>query len=119
MEIPGASSETAIQDVVSMHIRANGIFHRPAHKSNTAMQHYHPIGIGPFVHPSKLNIPPDQRWRVPMKNLILAAFAALSLSAAIAPLANAATFNSTQTVQHQGPYDNTANSLNRNSVGDL
>jgi hypothetical protein len=48
-----------------------------------------------------------------MKNLILAAFAALSLSAAIAPLANAAT------VQHQGPYDNTANSLNRNSVGDL
>jgi opacity protein-like surface antigen len=39
-----------------------------------------------------------------MKNLILAAFAALSLSAAIAPVANAATFPSTT---HQGPYDNT------------
>ena len=48
-----------------------------------------------------------------MKNLILAAFAALSLSAAIVPLANAAT------ASHQGPYDNTANSLNRNTDGDL
>jgi hypothetical protein len=52
-----------------------------------------------------------------MKNMILAAFAALSLSAAIAPLANAATFNSTQTVQHQGPYDNTANSLGGRYIG--
>jgi hypothetical protein len=83
------------------------------------MQHYHLTGAGPFERPSKPDIPPDQRWRIPMKNLILAAFAALSLSAAIAPLANAATFGSTQTVQHQGPYDNTANSLNRNSVGNL
>jgi hypothetical protein len=47
-----------------------------------------------------------------MKKLILAAFAALSLGVAIAPLANAAT-------SHQGPYDNTANSLNRNTIGDL
>jgi hypothetical protein len=46
-----------------------------------------------------------------MKNLILAAFAALSLSAAIAPLANAQSF------AHSNPYDNTANSLNRNVVG--
>jgi len=46
-----------------------------------------------------------------MKNLILAAFAALSLSAAIAPLANA------QSYAHSGPYDNTANSLNRNVIG--
>jgi hypothetical protein len=83
------------------------------------MQHYHSTRIDPFMRPSKPDIPPDQRWRIPMKNLILAAFAALSLSAVIAPLANAATFNSTQTVQHQGPYDNTANSLNRSSVGDL
>jgi hypothetical protein len=45
-----------------------------------------------------------------MKNLILAAFAALSLSAAMAPLANAAT-------QHTGPYDNTANSLGGRYVG--
>jgi hypothetical protein len=33
-----------------------------------------------------------------MKNLILAAFAALSLTAAIAPLANAATFHNGSTV---------------------
>jgi hypothetical protein len=33
-----------------------------------------------------------------MKNLILAAFAALSLSAAIAPLANAAVFHNGSTV---------------------
>jgi len=46
-----------------------------------------------------------------MKNLILAAFAALTLSAAIAPLANA------QSYAHSGPYDNTANSLNRNVIG--
>jgi hypothetical protein len=77
------------------------------------MQHYHSTRTGPFTHPSKPDIPPDQRWRIPMKNLILAAFAALSLSAAIAPLANAAA------TSHQGPYDNTANSLNRNAVGDL
>jgi hypothetical protein len=44
------------------------------------------------------------------ESLILAAFAALSLSAAIAPLANA------QSMSH-GPYDNTANSLNRNAIG--
>ena len=47
-----------------------------------------------------------------MKNLILAAFAALSLSAAIAPLANAQTY-----AHHSGPYDNTANSLNRSVIG--
>jgi hypothetical protein len=114
MEIPGASSETAIQDVVSMHIRANGIFHRPAHKSNTAMQHYHPACGGPSLHPSKPDIPPDHRWRIPMKNLILAAFAALSLSAAVAPLASAATFHNGSTVagdslatrmQQTGSYD--------------
>ena len=33
-----------------------------------------------------------------MKNLILAAFAALSLAAAVAPLANAATFHNGSTV---------------------
>lgn len=33
-----------------------------------------------------------------MKNLILAAFAALSLTAAIAPMANAATFHNGSTV---------------------
>jgi len=44
-----------------------------------------------------------------MKNMILAAFAALSLTAAIAPMANAATFGSPHTTSHQGPYDNTGN----------
>jgi hypothetical protein len=41
-----------------------------------------------------------------MKFLIRAAFAALSL-AAIAPVANAATFGTPQSTYHQGPYDNT------------
>ena len=44
-----------------------------------------------------------------MKKMILAAFTALTLTAAIAPLANAAVAT--------GPYDNTANSLNRTVVG--
>jgi hypothetical protein len=37
-------------------------------------------------------------WRIPMKNLILAAFAALSLTAAIAPVANAAVFRNGSSV---------------------
>jgi len=52
-----------------------------------------------------------------MKTMILAAFAALSLSAAIAPLAQAATFSAAQTSARQGPYDNTANSLGGRYVG--
>lgn len=46
-----------------------------------------------------------------MKKMIIAAFTALSLTAAIAPLASAATFGS----YHQGPYDNTLNSLNQSN----
>jgi hypothetical protein len=42
-----------------------------------------------------------------MKKMILAAFTVLSLTAAIAPLASAAT----------GPYDNTANSLGGRNAG--
>jgi hypothetical protein len=89
------------------------MFHRLAHKSNAQKPDYHPGCIGPPTRPSKPDIPPDQRWRIPMKNLILAAFAALSLSAAIAPLASA------QSLSHgwTGTYDNTANSLNRNTIG--
>jgi hypothetical protein len=41
--------------------------------------------------PSKPDILPDQRWRIPMKNLILAAFAALSLGAAVVPAYAAST----------------------------
>ncbi|WP_158931127.1 hypothetical protein [Acidisphaera sp. S103] len=47
-----------------------------------------------------------------MKKMFLAALAVLSLSAAVAPLANAAVYSN-----HYGPYDNTANSLNRNVIG--
>jgi hypothetical protein len=35
----------------------------------------------------------DDGWRNPMKNMILAAFAALSLTTAIASMASAATFH--------------------------
>jgi hypothetical protein len=44
-----------------------------------------------------------------MKNLILAAFAALSLSAAVAPMAYAYTGGSVHNAYHSGPYDNTGN----------
>jgi hypothetical protein len=47
-----------------------------------------------------------------MKKMFLAALTVLSLSAAVAPLANAQTY-----AHHSGPYDNTANSLNRNVIG--
>ncbi len=43
-----------------------------------------------------------------MKNLILAAIAALSLASAIVPLAHAADFGSSR-FTHQRPYDNTGN----------
>jgi hypothetical protein len=46
-----------------------------------------------------------------MKKMILAAFTALSLTAAITPLASAATS------AHSGPYDNTANSLGGRNAG--
>jgi hypothetical protein len=93
----GSVQQDATQDVVPTHIQANGIFHRLAHKlyRNAALSSDQQRSIHPSIHPSKPDIPPDQRWRIPMKNLILAAFAALSLSVAIAPRANAATFNST------------------------
>jgi hypothetical protein len=41
---------------------------------------------------------PTEDWRISMKNLVLAAFAALSLSATVAPLASAATFHNGSTV---------------------
>jgi hypothetical protein len=84
--------------MVRVRMRDDGRLHRAAHKSNTAMQHYHPFGGGPPLHLSKPDISPDQRWRIPMKNLILAAFAALSLSAAVAPLASAAAYHNGSTV---------------------
>jgi hypothetical protein len=52
-----------------------------------------------------------------MKTMILAAFAALSLSAGIAQFAQAAPLTGAQTTVHQGPYDNTANSHGGGYVG--
>jgi hypothetical protein len=66
----------------------------------------------PISQPLKPDISPDDRWRVPMKYLIRVAFAAITL-AAIAPVANAATFHNGSTVagdrlatqtQQQGAY---------------
>lgn len=42
-----------------------------------------------------------------MKNFVLAALAALSLTAAIAPVANAALPSRAGSSYHSGPYDNT------------
>ena len=81
------------------------------------MQHFHRAYEGSSTGPSKPDIPPDHRWRIPMKNMILAAFAALSLSAAIVPMAQASTFTAAQDSGHTGPYDNTANSLGGRYIG--
>ena len=42
-----------------------------------------------------------------MRNLILAAFAALSVTTAIAPAASAFTTGTPHNTYHSGPYDNT------------
>jgi hypothetical protein len=68
----------------------SGLLHHLSHKSNLQDLDYPPQRIDLFVCASKPDIPPDPRWRVPMKNLILAAVAALSLTAAMVPVANAA-----------------------------
>jgi hypothetical protein len=47
---------------------------------------------------SKPDISPDWRWRIPMKTLFLAAFAALTLTVAVAPVASAANFHNGSTV---------------------
>jgi hypothetical protein len=52
-----------------------------------------------------------------MKTIVLAAIAALSLTAAIAPAANAYTTGFPHPATHSGPYDNTRNSLGGRYVG--
>ena len=91
------------------------LLHRSAHKINAQTQNYQFWRMS-SSNASKPDIPPDDRWRIPMKYLIRIAFAALSL-ATIAPVANAATSGFPQTNYHSGPYDNTQNSLNRDSFG--
>ena len=44
-----------------------------------------------------------------MRHFILAAVAALTLGAAIAPAANAFSVGTPQSTRHSGPYDNTGN----------
>jgi hypothetical protein len=44
-----------------------------------------------------------------MKTLILAAFAALSLTAVAAQAAQPGNFGTSRSTYHQGPYDNTGN----------
>ncbi len=51
-----------------------------------------------------------------MKNFVLAAFAALSLTVAVAPVANAALFGSPHTTYHSGPYDNTGHGPNETGL---
>lgn len=58
------------------------------------------------------DILPGKNWRLPMKTIVLAAFAALSLTAAVAPAAHAFTTGSPHTQYHSGPYDNTQQSHN-------
>jgi len=55
---------------------------------------------------------PTRRWRIPMKNLFFAAFAALSLAVAVAPAANAFTRGFPASTQHSGPYDDTGHGPN-------
>jgi hypothetical protein len=81
------------------------------------MSDYHPQRKDRSLRRSKPDIPPDQRWRIPMKTMILAAFAALSLGAAIVPLAQAAPWSNARAATHQGPYDNTANTPGNQYVG--
>jgi hypothetical protein len=59
--------------------------HRHPQKSNAAVRHYHPVCIGPCTASTEPDIPPDQSWRTPMKNMILAAVAlSLGVGAAFA-----------------------------------
>src|SRR4051812_44815775 len=50
-----------------------------------------------------------RRGEIEMKNLFLAAFAALGLAVAVAPAANAFTRGVPASTHHSGPYDNTGN----------
>jgi hypothetical protein len=53
-----------------------------------------------------------------MKTMILAACAAIGLTAAIAPAAHAFIKGSPHPAQHQGPYDNTAATQHAPNISD-
>jgi hypothetical protein len=69
-----------------------------------------------IYHPTKPDIAPDGRWRIPMNILIRAALAAISL-ATITPVANAAMWGTPQSTYHSGPYDNTGHGGNTGGGG--
>jgi hypothetical protein len=52
---------------------------------------------------SKPDISPDYIWRIPMKKIVLAALAALSVGAGVA---NAQTYSHGSPAQHSAIYDN-------------
>jgi hypothetical protein len=58
-----------------------------------------PAHVRLFGRCVKPGIPPDRRWSFPMKTVILTAFAILSLTVAVAPVANAATFHNGSSVR--------------------
>jgi hypothetical protein len=75
--------------IINAMVYAQPRFRRLAHKSNAQDLDYLFERKGPSsLHQSRTFRPTN--WRTPMKNMILAAVAALSLTAAIVPAANAA-----------------------------
>jgi hypothetical protein len=67
-----------------LHTVHDGIFaSRLAHDSNAAMQHFHPARLGPSTS-TEPDISTDWQWRIPMKKMILAAFAVFGLGMASA-----------------------------------
>ena len=56
----------------------------------------------PISPPSKPDIPPDRRWRIPMKKMILAALTVLSLGAGVANAQSFTHSNPSQTSTQYG-----------------
>ena len=56
--------------------------------------------------PLKPDIPPDDGWTIPMRKLILSAFAALTLIVGVAPMARAYTTGFVNNAYQSGQYDN-------------
>jgi hypothetical protein len=88
-------------DTAGTQCMAHQCVHHSAHRLDAAKQHYHSTDVAHLSLHREPDISPDFGWRIPMRNLILAAFAALSLTAGVAPMAHA------YTTGHSGPYDNT------------
>jgi len=80
-------------------------FHRGPHKFHALKPYYFRGARTHFMRHRSRTFCPTQERRNPMKTLILAAFAALSLTTAIAPAANAFVRGVPHTAYHSGPYD--------------